>query len=227
MGKRMVIAIDGPAASGKSTTAKLVAKKLGYLYIDTGAMYRAMALKAQQQNVSLRDMDSVERMLESTVIEQKTGPDGVLTFLDGRDVSQEIRTPEMSLAASDISAISAVRKRLVRLQQDMGRHGGVVMEGRDITTVVFPKAEVKVFMKASITERARRRMEELKSKGIEAGQEEIEKQIELRDEQDSQREDSPLTCSPDALVIDTSALTIDQQVKMVLDAVRKKTGKSK
>lgn len=226
MDKKMVIAIDGPAASGKSTTAKLVARKLGYLYIDTGAMYRAMALKALGENVSLSDAGAVGRMVESTVIDQKPGPDGVRTFLDGRDVSQEIRTPEMSLAASDISAISIVRKRLVRLQQKMGRHGGVVMEGRDITTVVFPNAEVKVFMKASISERARRRMEELKAKGIEYQLDELEKQIADRDAQDSQRTDSPLTCAPDAMVIDTSALTIEQQVEKVLEAVRQKAGDS-
>lgn len=226
MVKKMVIAIDGPAASGKSTTAKLVARKLGYLYIDTGAMYRAMALKALGENVSLSDIGAVGRMVESTVIDQKPGPDGVRTFLDGRDVSQEIRTPEMSLAASDISAISIVRKRLVRLQQKMGRHGGVVMEGRDITTVVFPNAEVKVFMKASISERARRRMEELKAKGIEYQLDELEKQIADRDAQDSQRTDSPLTCAPDAMVIDTSALTIEQQVEKVLEAVRQKAGDS-
>ncbi len=226
MGKEMVIAIDGPAASGKSTTAKLVAQKLGYLYIDTGAMYRAMALKAFQDNISLNDIDAVSRMVESTIIDQKPGPDGVQTFLDGRDVSLDIRTPEMSLAASEVSAISVVRKRLVRLQQEMGRQGGVVMEGRDITTVVFPDAEIKVFMEASIAQRAKRRMEEMKAKGIEYGLEELEKQIAERDAQDSQRADSPLTCTPDSLVIDTSELTIEQQVEKVLEAVRQKAGVS-
>ncbi|MBU1355603.1 MAG: (d)CMP kinase [Candidatus Edwardsbacteria bacterium] len=224
MGKEMVIAIDGPAASGKSTTAKLVAQKLGYLYIDTGAMYRAMALKAFQDNISLNDIDAVSRMVESTVINQKPGPDGVQTLLDGRDVSLEIRTPEMSKAASDISAISTVRKRLVKLQQDMGRQGGVVMEGRDITTVVFPDADIKVFMKAGISQRAQRRMDELKTKGAECSLEDIEKQIAERDAQDSQRADSPLTCTPDSLVIDTSTLSIEQQMEQVLEAVRQKAG---
>jgi len=220
----MVIAIDGPAASGKSTTAKLVARELGYLYIDTGAMYRAMALKAFQDNISLTDIDAVSRMVESTVINQKPGPDGVQTLLDGRDVSLDIRTPEMSLAASDISAISVVRKRLVKLQQEMGRQGGVVMEGRDITTVVFPDADIKVFMKAGISQRAQRRMEELKAKGADCSLEDIEKQIAERDAQDSQRADSPLTCTPDSLVIDTSILSIEQQVENVLEAVRQKAG---
>jgi cytidylate kinase len=222
MDKGMVIAIDGPAASGKSTTAKLVAQKLGYLYIDTGAMYRAMALKALQNGVTLSDSDAVAKLVESTTIDQRPGPDGIRTLLDGRDVSQDIRTPEMSLAASDISAISTVRQRLVKLQQEMGRQGGVVMEGRDITTVVFPDADIKVFMKADITQRARRRLEELKAKGAECRLEDIEKQIAERDAQDSQRADSPLTCTPDSLVIDTSALSIEQQVEKVLEAVRQK-----
>ncbi|HAD80923.1 MAG: cytidylate kinase [Candidatus Edwardsbacteria bacterium RIFOXYD12_FULL_50_11] len=220
----MVIAIDGPAASGKSTTAKLVARELGYLYIDTGAMYRAMALKAFRENVSLNDRASVAKIVESTTIEQKPGPDGIQTILDGRDVSQDIRTPEISLAASDISAISMVRQRLVKLQQEMGRQGGVVMEGRDITTVVFPDADVKVFMKAGISQRARRRMEELTARGAHCRLEDIERQIAERDAQDSQRADSPLLCTPDSLVIDTSALSIGQQVEQVLAAVRQKAG---
>lgn len=219
----MVIAIDGPAASGKSTTAKLVAQKLGYLYIDTGAMYRAVALKAAREGVPLDDPAAISRMLETTVIAQEPAPEGVRTLLDGNDVSREIRTPEMSKAASDISALPAVRRRLVSLQQEMGRQGGVVMEGRDITTVVFPDAEVKVFMKASIAQRAMRRREELKARGIECGLGQLEAQIAERDAQDSRRADSPLTQAPGSLVIDTSALTIEQQVEMVLEAVRKKT----
>ncbi len=219
----MVIAIDGPAASGKSTTAKLVAQKLGYLYIDTGAMYRAVALKAAREGVPLDDPAAISRMLAATVITQEPTSEGIRTMLDGNDVSREIRTPEMSKAASDISALPAVRRRLVSLQQEMGRQGGVVMEGRDITTVVFPDAEVKVFMKASIAQRAMRRREELKAQGIECGLGQLEAQIAERDAQDSRRADSPLTQAPGSLVIDTSALTIEQQVEMVLEAVREKS----
>ena len=219
----MVIAIDGPAASGKSTTAKLVAQKLGYLYIDTGAMYRAVALKAAREGVPLDDPAAISRMLESTVITQEPTSEGIRTMLDGSDVSREIRTPEMSKAASDISALPAVRRRLVSLQQEMGRQGGVVMEGRDITTVVFPDAEVKVFMKASIAQRAMRRREELKAGGIECDLGQLEDQIAERDAQDSRRADSPLTQAPGSLVIDTSALTIEQQVERVLEAVREKS----
>jgi cytidylate kinase len=224
MGRGLVIAIDGPAASGKSTTARLVARKLGYLYIDTGAMYRAAALKASREGIQLDDQAAVSRMMEATTITQEPHPDGVRTMLDGRDVSLDIRTPEMSKAASDISALPVVRRKLVSLQQEMGRRGGVVMEGRDITTVVFPDAEVKVFMKASIAQRALRRREELMTSGIGCRLEELEAQIAERDAQDSLRADSPLTQTPDSLVIDTSALSIEQQVEMVLEAVRTKAG---
>lgn len=216
MPRKPVIAIDGPAASGKSTTAKLVAKRLGYLFIDTGAMYRALGLKARRLGITFDRVDDIARMAENTGITQQQAPDGAVTFLDGEDVSQAIRSPEISQAASDISTIPAVRRRLVKLQQQMGAGGGVVMEGRDITTVVFPDAEVKVFMQASIAERAKRRQAELASKGTRVDLAELEKQIELRDQQDSQRADSPLTCTPDSLIIDTTGLSIEQQVEMVL-----------
>jgi cytidylate kinase len=217
MAKRLVIAIDGPAASGKSTTAKLVANRLGYLYIDTGAMYRAMGLKAGQLGIPISDSGSIAAMAEATVITQKPGRKGVTTFLDGRDVSREIRTPEASQLASDISTIPAVRRRLVAQQQEMGKDGGVVMEGRDITTVVFPEAEVKVYMEASVEERARRRQAELARKGMPATLAEIEEQIRARDRQDSTRADSPLLRAAGALVIDTTGLTIELQVEMVLE----------
>jgi cytidylate kinase len=221
MSRQPVIAIDGPAASGKSTTARLVAQRLGYLYIDTGAMYRAAGLKALRLGIPFSDRESIAQMMDGTDIRQEPTSNGPATFLDGSDVSGQIRSPEVSQAASDISAISEVRQRLVKLQQQMGRAGGVVMEGRDITTVVFPGAEVKVFMKASIRERANRRRAELEAKGMTMDLKELEKQIESRDRQDSQRDDSPLTCTPDSLVIDTSTLTIDQQVEMVIARAEK------
>ena len=224
MSRQPVIAIDGPAASGKSTTARLAAQKLGYLYIDTGAMYRAAGLKALRLGIPFSDREAIAGMMEQTDISQKPSPQGPLTFLDGVDVSGQIRSPEVSQAASDISAIPSVRQRLVALQQQMGREGGVVMEGRDITTVVFPTAEVKVFMKASIRERALRRKAELEAKGMTMDLKELEKQIEARDRQDSQRDDSPLTCTLDSLVIDTSTLTIDQQVEMVIARAEKVQG---
>lgn len=211
-----MIAIDGPAASGKSTTAKLVAAKLGYLYIDTGAMYRALGLKARRLGIPFTDIPAIARMADETSIVQKPGGDDVVTYLDGLDVSCEIRTPEVSQLASDISTIPEVRRRLVAQQQEMGRDGGVVMEGRDISTVVFPDAEVKVYMEASVQERARRRLQELSHKGVAVTLEEVERQIRERDLQDSTRADSPLSKAPDALVIDTTGLSIEQQVELVL-----------
>ncbi len=215
-----MIAIDGPAASGKSTTAKLVARKLGYLYIDTGAMYRAMGLKARRLGIPLSDTQAIADMAERTVITQSPGLQGVITYLDGQDVSREIRTPEMSQMASDISTIPAVRRRLVAQQQEMGRQGGVVMEGRDITTVVFPRAEVKVYMEASMSERAKRRQAELARQGISLALADIEEQIKARDYQDSTRADSPLCRAPDSVVIDTTGLSIEQQVEKVLALAR-------
>lgn len=216
MSRQLVIAIDGPAASGKSTTARLVAERLGYLYIDTGAMYRAMGLKARRLGVPLADPAAVAAMAERTEIRQQQVPGGAATWLDGEDVSAAIRSPEISQAASDISAISAVRRRLVALQQAMGRAGGVVMEGRDIGTVVFPDADVKVFMEASLAERARRRSSELAARGISAPAAELEAQIAARDRQDSGRQDSPLARAAGAVVIDTTGLSVGQQVDRVV-----------
>ncbi|MDI6740949.1 MAG: (d)CMP kinase [Candidatus Edwardsbacteria bacterium] len=223
MSRKLVIAIDGPAASGKSTTARLVAQKLEYLYIDTGAMYRAMGLKALRNNIPFSDITGIAEMAGNTAIRQVQSADGAATYLDGEDVSAAIRQPEISQAASDVSKISAVRRRLVKLQQEMERDGGVVMEGRDITTKVFPNADIKVFMQASIGARARRRQAELAARGIAASVTELEKLIAARDKQDSERSDSPLTCAPDSIVIDTTGLTIEQQVGKVVALAEAKT----
>ena len=222
MTSKLIIAIDGPAASGKSTTARLVARRLGYLYIDTGAMYRAMGLKALRNGIPFSDIAGIAAMAGTTDISQRPAPDGgVSTFLDGQDVSREIRQPEISRAASDVSTIKAVRQRLVDLQQRMGRDGGVVMEGRDIGSVVFPGARIKVFMQASIAERAKRRQSELLAKGIRAELAQVESEIAQRDRQDSGRDHSPLVRCPDAVVIDTTGLSVDGQVDRVLDQVDK------
>ena len=222
MTPKPIIAIDGPAASGKSTTARLVARRLGYLYIDTGAMYRAMGLKALRNGIPFCDIEGIAALAAGTEISQRQTPDGgVITFLDGQDVSREIRQPEISQAASDVSTIKAVRQRLVALQQRMGRDGGVVMEGRDIGSVVFPGARVKLFMQASIQERAKRRRAELLDKGIQSELTQVESEIALRDRQDSGRDHSPLVRCPDAIIIDTTGLSIDQQVNAVLGEVQK------
>ena len=222
MARKLVIAIDGPAASGKSTTARLAARELGYLYIDTGAMYRAMGLKARRLGIPFSDTEDIARMADATAISQRPDDGGVVTLLDGEDVSAAIRQPEISQAASDISTIPAVRRRLVKLQQQMGRDGGVVMEGRDIATVVFPDADVKVFMQAGSAERARRRQAELAARGITTDLDALERQIAARDRQDSERNDSPLACAADAVVIDTTGLTVAQQVEQVVALANQK-----
>ncbi len=219
MNKRYIIAIDGPSGSGKSTVSRELAKRMGYLYIDTGAMYRASALCADRQDVNLDDTDQLTRMLAGLDIRFSWERQGLRTLLHGQDVSEAIRTPEMSMAASRISAISAVRQRLLELQRDMGRERGVVMEGRDIGTVVFPDADIKFFLMAAASERARRRYEELKERGADADYESVLLEIEQRDENDSNRTHAPLRAAEDAITIDSSKLTINQVVDQMISAV--------
>ncbi|RMF61686.1 MAG: (d)CMP kinase [Calditrichaeota bacterium] len=215
MKKKIVVAIDGPAASGKSTTARLVAKKLGYLYIDSGAMYRAVTLLALRKNIPTTDFDKVAQLAESAVIQFKMEGGELRTFLNGEDVSQEIRSPEVTKEISPVAANPRVREILVAKQREMGKEGGIVMDGRDITTVVFPDAELKIFMKASAEERARRRVKELAERGIQADFDQVLKEIIRRDEADSTRAHGPLTQAPDAVVIDTTNLSIEEQVERI------------
>ncbi len=220
MSKKLIIAIDGPAGSGKSTSAKLVAQKLKYLYIDTGAMYRAVTLFALRNNL----------MGQNQLISELTkNLDIVLEFIDGEtkitvngeDVSNEIRSFEVNSNVSEISAIADVRKILVKKQQEMGKNGGVVMEGRDIGTVVFPNADVKIFLTAGIDERAQRRALEFSEKGTNIPVEKVKENLKNRDFIDSHRSSSPLTKSPDSILVDTSNTTIDQQVELIIAEVKK------
>ena len=220
MTKKLIIAIDGPAGSGKSTSAKLVAKRLNYLYIDTGAMYRAVTLFALRNNLMGKNDE---------IIDMAQGLDIVLNFIDGgtnitvngEDISKEIRTFEVNSNVSEISAIEGVRKILVKKQQAMGKNGGVVMEGRDIGTVVFPNAEVKIFLTAGIDERAKRRALEFSEKGTQIPVEKVKENLKNRDFIDSNRAASPLTKSPDAIIVDTSNTTIDEQVELIIKEVNK------
>ena len=212
------IAIDGPGAAGKSTIAKCLAKKLNYVHLDTGAMYRSTAYKALQNHISLEDEEAVCKMLENTKIQLAT--DGSI-FLDGEDVSDKIRTNEMSLAASLVSKLAKVRRMLVERQQEMAKEKGFIMDGRDIGTVVLTDAEVKIYMTASPMARAKRRYDQNIAKNIPTGSiEEIAREIAERDLQDMTRENSPLKKADDAVEIDTSDMSIDEVTEYIYDLAK-------
>jgi cytidylate kinase len=211
----LIIAIDGPAASGKSTTAKLVAERLGYTYIDSGAMYRAAALKALRLGVPMDDHAALGLVAACASIELDGGGRGPV-LLDGEDVTEAIRAPEVTEASSTMSTVPAVRRALVEEQRRIGRSTDCVMEGRDIGTVVFPGADLKVFLVASLAERARRRFDELKARGEAVDLADVAADIAERDRRDSTRTDSPLVRAGDAVEVDTTNLTIEEQVARVL-----------
>ena len=207
------IAIDGPGAAGKSTIAKCLAKKLNYVHLDTGAMYRSTAYKALQNQISLEDEEAVCKMLENTKIQLAT--DGSI-FLDGEDVSDKIRTNEISLAASLVSKLAKVRRMLVERQQEMAKEKGFIMDGRDIGTVVLKDAEVKIYMTATPMARAKRRYDQNIAKNIPTGSiEEIAREIAERDLQDMTRENSPLKKADDAIEIDTSDMSIEEVTERI------------
>jgi len=214
----LIIAIDGPAGAGKSTVARAVARRLGYLFINTGAMYRTVAWKALREGVALDDTDSVGRLARESLIELTGDVDSMRALIDGRDITDEIATSQVGQAASIVSTVSAVRRALVARQQQMGREGGVVMEGRDIGTQVFPNAEVKIYLDASSEARAERRFAEDADRGVAvASLEQMKAEIEERDHRDKTRADSPLTQAEDAIYIDSSAMTIDEVVEQILE----------
>jgi CMP/dCMP kinase len=216
----VVIAIDGPAAAGKSTIARRLADRLGFTYIDTGAMYRAVALWARRQNVDAADMHRMEQLARAAAIELEPGNSRVL--LNGEEVSEAIRAPEIAAAASLAAAIPAVRRALVEKQRAMGASSSVVMEGRDIGSVVFPDADVKIFLDADPQERIRRRMAE-----SEGATEAIAEQTRQRDERDRTRAESPLVQSPEAIYIDSTGLSLDEVEEAILKVIRKKLSNGK
>ncbi|HEU0121910.1 MAG TPA: (d)CMP kinase [Bryobacteraceae bacterium] len=214
MEKRIIVAIDGPAGAGKSTVAKSVAQRMGFLHVDSGAMYRAIALWAVENNIDPADDHKLVPLSESADIELSGGR----VLLNGRDVTADIRRPEVSQAASRVSAIPGVRRELVRKQQEYAEHASVVMEGRDIGTVVYPRAQVKIYLDASPEVRARRRVEEL---GGDYAQ--VLRDIRERDDRDATRADSPLRQAEDAVYLDTSDLDEEGVILAVLRVVREKT----
>ncbi len=224
--KDLIIAIDGPAASGKSTTAKLVAQRLGYTYIDSGAMYRAAALKALRLGVPMDDHETLGRVASSTAIELAGRGRGSV-FLDDEDVTEAVRDPEVTEASSTMSTVSSVRRALVKEQRRIGRSADCVMEGRDIGTVVFPGAELKIFLVASLEERARRRFEDLAARGEDVDLASVEADIEERDRRDSTRTDSPLVKADDAIELDTTDLSIEEQVERVLELAVERGAKAR
>lgn len=225
MGKYVSVAIDGPAGAGKSTIAKRVAKELGYLYVDTGAIYRTVGYHMWLMGIGPRDADGIRRCLDDVNIEIQHQEDGVQhMILNGKDVTGEIRTPEMSKYASGVSAQKCVRDFLLDMQRAFARKHNVVMDGRDIGTVVLPKAQVKIFLTASPEERAKRRFEELTEKGEKASFEKVLQDMKQRDRQDSERAIAPLKPAPDAVKLDTSGNTIEQSVSEILAIVRRKLG---
>ncbi len=218
--KKITIAIDGHSSCGKSTLAKDLAKELDYIYVDSGAMYRAVTLFFIQNNIDLKDQDAIMKALALIEIKFVQSPDGRHTLLNGVDVEQEIRTMEVSRLVSPVAAISSVRKKLVEQQQAMGIEKGMVMDGRDIGTVVFPDAELKIFLTADNEVRAQRRFEELKAKGQDISLEEVAKNLLERDHIDSNRADSPLMKAERAVVIDNSYLSRTEQFLMLVALVK-------
>ena len=221
LARQLVIAIDGPAGSGKSTIAARLARKLGYVNLESGAMYRAVALKALEHHVSLEDPEALRRLADSTVIQLEPQPEGNRVLLDGRDVSQRIREGDVTLAASRVSMHPPVREIMVARQRELGARGGVVMEGRDIGTAVFPDADVKVFLDADARIRAERRVAQNGTHTPEEAQRIIEDLV-ARDHRDRTRAVSPLVPAPDAVILDTTNLSIDEVVSRIEQLVRSK-----
>ncbi|MFE8702658.1 (d)CMP kinase [Cytobacillus sp. FJAT-54145] len=214
--KKISIAIDGPAAAGKSTVAKIVAEKLSYIYIDTGAMYRALTLKALNSEIDVNDEQKLIDILNHTNIELKHSQNGQLVYLDSENVTTEIRTSQVSNNVSFVAKHKEVREEMVRRQQEFAVGGGVVMDGRDIGTHVLPHAEVKVFLLASVEERAERRHLENLQKGFPSDLEKLKEEIALRDKIDSERETAPLRKADDAIEIDTTSLSIQEVVEKIM-----------
>lgn len=225
MGKFVSVAIDGPAGAGKSTIAKRVAKELGFLYVDTGAIYRTVGYHMWLMGIGPKDADGIRRCLDDVNIEIRHEDDGVQhMILNGKDVTGEIRTPEMSKYASGVSAQKCVRDFLLDMQRKFARKHNVVMDGRDIGTVVLPNAQVKIFLTASAEERARRRFAELSEKGEKVSLEKVLQDMIARDKQDTERAIAPLKAAPDAVRLDTSGNTIEQSIDQILTIVRRKLG---
>ncbi len=216
---KLIVTIDGPAAAGKSTAGKSLAADFDYLYIDSGALYRAVSLKALRKGIDLGDGAALERMIRRTRLQPERTDRGMRMILDGEDITDELKGEKTGFAASTVSALPEVRRALLHLQRDLGREGGIVMDGRDIGTVIFPDAEAKFFLNASPEARGKRRWLEMKATGEECTEEQVVEDIRRRDLQDITRSNSPLMQAPDAVVIDTTDTTPDQVLAIMKDKI--------
>jgi|LSQX01.1.fsa_nt_gb cytidylate kinase len=223
MKQNLVISIDGPAGSGKSTISKIVAEKLGFMYVDTGAMYRALTFEAVRQGIPLEDVKGLIKMSEDAKIEFRISAGKNRVFLNGEDVTNSIRSEKISKLTHYLASILEIREILWHTQRELRKENNLVMEGRDIGTKVFPDAQVKIFLEANVKERARRRYLQLKEMGIETDINKIEEEIELRDAKDKSREIAPLKQSPDSYLIDSSDMTIPQVVDKIISIVSSNT----
>lgn len=216
------VAVDGPAGAGKSTISRAAAKELGFIYVDTGALYRAVGVYALRNCIGTKDSDNIEKALRNIVVELKFVGGVQHVFLNGEDVSTEIRTPEASMAASDVSAIPCVRAFLFDLQRDIAKKNNCLMDGRDIGTVVLPDAKIKIFLTASAEERAKRRYKELVEKGAKDTYEEVLADLEKRDYQDSHREIAPLKPAEDSIIVDTSDYNFDEAKNIIVNIIKER-----
>lgn len=216
------VAVDGPAGAGKSTISRAAAKELGFIYVDTGALYRAVGVYALRNGIGTKDSENIEKALKDIVVELKFVGDVQHVFLNGEDVSTEIRTPEASMAASDVSAIPCVRVFLFDLQRDIAKKNNCLMDGRDIGTVVLPDAKIKIFLTASAEERAKRRYKELVEKGAKDTYEEVLADLEKRDYQDSHREIAPLKPAEDSIIVDTSDYNFDEAKNIIVNIIKER-----
>lgn len=221
MEKRLIITADGPAGSGKSTVSRILAERISYMYLDTGLLYRAIAYKAMQRGISIADDEALRELCDGINIPLETDGD-MRVLVDGEDVSDNVRTEEIGMLASSISAVSAVRDALLPLQRGVGEHGGIVTEGRDMGTVVFPDADVKFFLDADVDERARRRYEQLVENGGNANLDEVKRGLETRDYRDTKRAVAPLKPADDSVIIDTTGIDIEEVVRMMMDIVKER-----
>ncbi len=218
----MKIAIDGPAGAGKSTISKETAKRLGFIYIDTGAMYRSVGLAALNAGVSTTDEEELGKIISDIDISIKNVDNTQRFYLCGEDVTEKIREPEVSVAASNVAVVPAVRLKLVELQRRMAENADVLMDGRDIGTYVLPNAELKIFLTASVDERARRRYEELCSKNVKTTLEAVKNDIIYRDKNDSEREFAPLKPAPDSVLLDTTDMTVEEVINKILNLIKER-----